>query len=235
LAWLWLQGWAVPSLPAAIGAGVVRVLIVGAAQTGLARSTSGPRETSEAKPADVMKRAAHRLGVAQTMVLAAVIFLSVRAVAQNFRVEGSSMEPGLHDGQYLLVNKAVYLKINLETLSKYIPFIDPGDRPQRFLFRAPHRGDVIVFRFPRDPARDFIKRVIGVPGDTIKVVDGQVSVNGVALRESYIENPGRYDYPEQAVPVFVPSSATTVITTSTPVWAFCRRGSLAARAIAAST
>ena len=47
------------------------------------------------------------------------------------------MEPGLHDGQYLLVNKAVYLKINLETLSKYIPFIDAGDRPQRFLFPAP--------------------------------------------------------------------------------------------------
>ena len=104
-------------------------------------------------------------------MLAAVIFFAVRTLAQNFRVEGSSMEPGLHDGQYLLVNKAIFFKINLDRLSKYIPFIDPGDNPERFLFRAPQRGDVIVFRFPRDPSRDFIKRVIAVPGDTVEIVE----------------------------------------------------------------
>ena len=100
-----------------------------------------------------------RLGweLAQTLVLAALIFFAVRAVAQNFRVEGSSMEPSLHDGQYLLVNKALFFQINLQSLSKFIPFIDPGAEPRRFLFRAPQRGDVVVFRFPRDPERDFIK------------------------------------------------------------------------------
>jgi signal peptidase I len=136
----------------------------------------------------------------QTLLLAALIFFAVRAMAQNFRVEGSSMEPGLHDGQYLLVNKAVYFKINLDTLSKYIPFVDAGDHPQRFLFRAPHRGDVIVFRFPNDPSRDFIKRVIGVPGDTVEVVDGTVYLNGAALDESYITNRGAYDFQRQTVP-----------------------------------
>src|SRR3990172_268123 len=68
--------------------------------------------------------------LAETLVLAVIIFFAVRALAQNFRVEGSSMEPGLHDGEYLLVNKAVYLKINLNTLSKFLPFIDGGDEPE---------------------------------------------------------------------------------------------------------
>src|ERR1051326_2917245 len=97
-------------------------------------------------------RRARRIGweLIQTLLLAALIFFAVRSMAQNFRVEGSSMEPGLHDGQYLLVNKAVYFKINLHTLSKYVPFVHADKNPQRFLFRAPKRGDVIVFRYPRD-------------------------------------------------------------------------------------
>jgi signal peptidase I len=136
----------------------------------------------------------------QTLFLAALIFLAVRAMAQNFRVEGSSMEPGLHDGQYLLVNKAVYFKINLDTLGKYLPFIDGGDKPERFLFRGPKRGDVVVFRFPLDPGRDFIKRVIAVPGDTIEIVNGTVFVNGVQLDEPYVTNLARYDFTRQVVP-----------------------------------
>ena len=148
-----------------------------------------------------MRRARHvALEVLQTLVLAVLIFLAVRAIAQNFRVEGSSMEPGLHDGQYLLVNKAIYFKINLNTLGKYLPFIDGGDNPDRFLFRAPKRGDIVVFRFPRDPDRDFIKRIIGVPGDTVEVVDGAVFVNGVLLDESYINAESRSDFEKQVVP-----------------------------------
>lgn len=122
----------------------------------------------------------------QTAALAILIFLAVRATAQNFRVEGSSMEPGLHDGQYLLVNKAIYYKIDLQQLSKYLPFINPGKQPERFLFRSPHRGDVVVFRFPRDPSRDFIKRIVGLPGDQVSIRDGAVFVNGVGIAESYV-------------------------------------------------
>jgi signal peptidase I len=145
---------------------------------------------------------ARRLGweLVQTLVLAALIFFAVRAMAQNFRVEGSSMEPGLHDGQYLLVNKAVYFRINLDTLGKYVPFVHGGDQPIRYLFRSPHRGDVVVFRFPRDPSRDFIKRVIGVPGDTVEVRGGRVVVNGKALTEDYITAPPNYDFDPQVVP-----------------------------------
>ena len=99
------------------------------------------------------------------------------------------MEPGLHDGQYLVVNKAVYFKLNLERLSEYLPFIDAGNRPERYLFRGPERGDVIVFRYPRDPSRDFIKRVIGLPGDYVSIQGGRVLVNGVQLQEPYALEP----------------------------------------------
>ena len=122
----------------------------------------------------------------QTLVLAALIFLLVRGVAQNFRVEGPSMQPGLHNGEYLLVNKAVYFKLDLDKLSNFIPFVNGGDHPSRFLFHGPERGDVIVFRYPNDPSRDFIKRIIGIPGDTVSIANGVVSVNGKALDEPYI-------------------------------------------------
>jgi signal peptidase I len=137
----------------------------------------------------------------QTLVLAVVIFLLVRAIAQNFRVEGPSMEPGLHDGQYLLVNKAVYFKLNVGNLAKFIPFIDAEDGEEKFLFHGPERGDVIVFRYPKDPDRDFIKRVIGVPGDRVRVQDGIVYLNDVPLEEDYIaDHAGRDLEEEQVVP-----------------------------------
>jgi signal peptidase I len=155
-----------------------------------------------AVPSSSAVRRARRFGweVAQTLLLAALIFFAVRAMAQNFRVEGSSMEPGLHSGQLLLVNKAIYLRLNLKTLSKYLPFVHPGDQPVRFLFRPPRRGDVIVFRFPQDPSRDFIKRVIGVPGDEVEVRSGQVFVNGIALDEPYVTSRAEYSMPRQVVP-----------------------------------
>ena len=143
-----------------------------------------------------------RLGIEliQTLVLALILFFAVRGVAQNFRVEGSSMEPNLHNGQYLLVNKAVYFKLDLATLSKYIPFVEAGDDPERFVFHGPSRGDVVVFRFPGDTRRDFIKRVIGVPGDTVEIRAGAVYVNGSVLRETYVLGGTPTDYERRTVP-----------------------------------
>jgi signal peptidase I len=68
------------------------------------------------------------------------------------------------------------------------------------LFRAPRRGDVIVFRFPLDPSRDFIKRVIGVPGDTVEVKDEKVYINGSPLKEDYIAATVNYTYGPRTVP-----------------------------------
>jgi signal peptidase I len=126
--------------------------------------------------------------VAETLLLALLIFLAVRASFQNFKVEGHSMDPSLADGEYLIVNKLTYAEIDLGMLD-FLPFFDAGDNPVHYLWGSPDRGDVIVFRAPLSPERDFIKRIIGVPGDTVEIdeVGGQVSVNGTPLTETYTQ------------------------------------------------
>jgi signal peptidase I len=89
----------------------------------------------------------------------------IHFTVQNYMVDGTSMQPGLNNNQYVLVNKLAYL------------------------FHAPERGDVIVFHWPVDTNKDLIKRVIGVPGDVIVINRTQVQVNGLILTEPYITAP----------------------------------------------
>ena len=126
--------------------------------------------------------------VAETLLLAALIFLAVRASFQNFRVEGHSMDPSLADGEYLIVNKLTYAQLDLGFLNP-LPFFDAGDDPVHYLWGSPDRGDVIVFRAPLTPNRDFIKRIVGLPGDTVEIqqASGIVNVNGQPLTETYIQ------------------------------------------------
>ena len=131
--------------------------------------------------------------VVETAILALVIFLGVRAVVQNFRVEGMSMEPTHHTGQYVLVNKLLYARLDLKEISDWVPFWSSDDE-SHYLFHRPRRGDVVVFDppYPNRGAgeiirrRDYIKRVIGEPGDHVVVKDGRVSVNGQQLDEQYL-------------------------------------------------
>ena len=122
----------------------------------------------------------------ETVLLALLIFLVLQFSVQNFRVEGSSMQPTLTEGQYLLVNKIVYLRVANESLASLLPWVESADDRSLFAFHQPEHGEVIIFHFPRDPSRDFVKRVIGVPGDVIEIQQGTVSVNGIALDEPYI-------------------------------------------------
>ena len=146
-----------------------------------------------------MARAGREL--AETVILALLIFFAVRAVVQNFRVEGSSMEPSLSGQEYLLVNKAIYFRVNMDRIHKFLPFVpEDGDGVRRHLFRAPRRGDVIVFHFPCERNREFIKRVIGVPGDTVEVKNEQVFINNSPLREEYILAAPNYTYGPRTVP-----------------------------------
>lgn len=103
---------------------------------------------------------ARALGMA--IILAAIIIVFV---AQSFLVRGRSMEPSLLDGQRLLVDKVTYK------------------------FRPPERGEIIVFKYPADPRRKFIKRVIGVPGDEVMIVGHRLVLNGRPLNEEYIMAP----------------------------------------------
>src|SRR5437868_9600273 len=134
----------------------------------------------------------------QTIVLTLAIFLGVRSVVQNFRVEGASMEPTLETGQYLLISKISYFHIEGTPLANLLPSSHQGSLD--YLFGGPERGDIVVFRAPIQPDKDFIKRVIGLPGDTVEVRGGQVFVNDQLIDEPYIRDRAPYLVPKQTVP-----------------------------------
>jgi len=122
----------------------------------------------------------------ETALLALLIFLAVRASFQNFRVEGASMQPSLQNGEYLIVNKLTYAGIDT-SIFNFLPFYEAEDDSVRHLWDDPSRGDIIVFRAPTSISRDFIKRIIGLPGETVEIDEsGVVSVDGAVLTEPYI-------------------------------------------------
>lgn len=107
----------------------------------------------------------------ETLVLTVILFMLIRTGVQNYKIEGQSMQPNFQDGEYLLVNKLAYI------------------------LNEPARGDVVVFHYPNDPERDFIKRIVGLPGDTVEVRDGQVYVNGAQMQEPYDTEAINYSAP----------------------------------------
>jgi signal peptidase I len=139
--------------------------------------------------------------ILQTVLLTLLIFMGVRAVVQNFKVDGASMEPTLHSGQYLLIDKVSYFRLDglPPVVVERLGVQANGEEPN-YLFGGPEQGDIVVFRFPGHPERDFIKRVIAVPGDTLEIDRGRVYVNGDLLIEEYIRAQPTYSVPTQTVP-----------------------------------
>lgn len=104
---------------------------------------------------------------AESIVIAILLALVIRTyVVQAFKIPSGSMEDTLLIGDHLLVNKFIY--------GTKIPFTDT----QIIKLRDPQRGDVVVFEYPEDPRKDFIKRIVGVPGDVVEGKDKQLFVNG---------------------------------------------------------
>jgi signal peptidase I len=131
----------------------------------------------------------------QALLLAIGIFLALQATVRNFRVEGSSMEPTLYHGQYLVVNKMRYLRIPIGRLLARLPF-SPFPRDAVWEpFSGPRPGDVVVFHHPRDSRRDLVKRVIAGPGDTVEIRQGHVYVNGRLLHEPYVKRRENFTMP----------------------------------------
>ena len=124
----------------------------------------------------------------EAVVLAVIIFLLIHSSVRNFKVEGSSMDPTLESGQHLIVNKLVYFQLDMDRLSRIIPFWQSGANGARYAIRPPERGDVIVFHFPRDTSKDFVKRVIGLPGEQVEIRHGEVYINGRLLQEPYLSH-----------------------------------------------
>ena len=124
----------------------------------------------------------------ESIVVAVILALFIRTFAvQAFKIPTGSMEPNLLIGDHLLVNKLLYS-----------PSFGPLE-DRLFGKRPIERGHVVVFKFPEDPTRDFIKRVIGLPGETIEIRNKTVFVDGKPLAESYahfIEQPLKPDDPE---------------------------------------
>lgn len=104
--------------------------------------------------------------IVETLVLAAVIWLAVNFVTMRVMVISISMEPNLYEGERLIVNRLAYK-----------------------FFGEPERGDVIVFESPTNSKENLVKRVIGLPGETLTVEGGAVYINGVRLEEPYISAP----------------------------------------------
>ena len=103
--------------------------------------------------------------ILKSAILAAIIVLPIRIfIFQPFLVQGASMAPHFETGDYLIVDELT------------------------FRFRDPKRGEVIIFKYPLNPSQKFIKRVIGLPGETIEIKKGSVFVNGKILREDYLNN-----------------------------------------------
>ncbi|MCX6736058.1 MAG: signal peptidase I [Candidatus Parcubacteria bacterium] len=111
------------------------------------------------------------LEIAKFTIISAIIVAPIRFfIAQPFIVRGESMDPTFSDGQYLIIDEITYRT------------------------KLPERGDVIVFKYPNDPSKYFIKRVIGLPGETVKIVNGKVTISsasdiaGTELDEPYIQD-----------------------------------------------
>lgn len=112
-----------------------------------------------------------------SIVIAVVLAMLIRTfIVELYVVDGPSMRPTLESEERLVVNKFIYR------------------------FHPPQKGEILVFQYPRDPSRDFIKRVIATPGDTIEIHEGRVLVNDQLLTEDYILEKTRSEYPKSTVP-----------------------------------
>ena len=120
-------------------------------------------------------------------LLIAVIFVNFARifVFQAFKIPTGSMEDNLKIGDHIIVNKFIYGPEPGSLLSRFTPIRDIA------------RGDIIVFRYPLQPDTDFVKRVIGMPGDTVEVRNKQVSINGLTLDEPYVIHEDPQVYPMQ--------------------------------------
>lgn len=117
---------------------------------------------TEAQPQEVNDWKRFVLDIIETIILAVVLYFGINAISARVRVDGFSMNPTLQNGEYVLVSRLSYK------------------------FETPQRGDIIVFGIPTDQDQDLIKRVVGLPGETVSVRQNRVLINGIPLEEPYI-------------------------------------------------
>ena len=124
--------------------------------------------------------------IIETAILAGLIFVVLQVTVQNYQVEGSSMLPTLNQGDCVLANKFIYSSIDTTDFADFLPTIDPHQGDLLFTFHPPRRGEIVIFEYPNDRKRHFVKRVIGIPGDQVEIKNGDVFVNGMQVSEPYL-------------------------------------------------
>src|SRR5262245_5599677 len=171
----------------------------------------------------------------ESIVIAVILALFVRTWAvQAFKIPTGSMENNLLIGDHLLVNKFIFGATVSQLETKYLAV------------REPRRGDILVFKYPDEPERDFIKRVIGLPGDTLELRNKKVFVNGQPLDEPYVhflepasnsQEVTSFDVRERYGPVRVPDGQFFVMgdnrdnSQDSRYWGFLPRGYIKGRAL----
>lgn len=157
-----------------------------------------PAETEAPKPTPAYKSFWRE--VLETVLLTILIFFMVKGLIANFRILGSSMEPNFHTGQLVLVNKAAYFHFDINAWVRLIPGVKAEGQNVVWMFGGPKRGDVIIFEPPDSHDEDYIKRVIGLPGERVEVRDGKVYINGTPIDEPYIKDAPISPYNASVVP-----------------------------------
>jgi signal peptidase I len=123
----------------------------------------------------------------RTVVLAALVFVGARLFVLPYQVEGASMSPNLHDRERVLVNRSVYYHFDVNRVLNLTPGVDVDGEHVIFPFHSPQRGDIVVLNPPiQHPTQPYIKRVIGLPGETVSFRNGYVYIDGERLDEPYI-------------------------------------------------
>ena len=151
-----------------------------------------PSDESEGEPigsvvaAKPAKKSSAMREIIETLLLALVIFVAVRSLVLNFKVDGRSMIPNLQNNEMLLVNRNAYSHFDLNRIINIIPGENRTGTDEWYPFSPPERGDIVVFNPPTTSDKPYIKRVIGTAGEHVAVHDGSVWIDGKELVEPYI-------------------------------------------------
>ncbi len=136
-------------------------------ETGAPRKRFGPE----------FRKKALRMSLFAIVLFGSLLWI-IQSSVEAFQANGVSMQPGLHDGDVVIVNKLAYSQIDLGFLD-WAPLIDPDTRVNK-----PDRGDVVIFKSPTEN-KELVKRVIGMPGEFVEIMDGRVYIDGKPLTEPY--------------------------------------------------